>query len=65
MRLITLKHELPDLEWTVVDIEKDPEAAIRYRVPMTPAILIDGRLEILGYPKEQILEAKIRDRARK
>ena len=64
-RLAMLKKEMPDLEWATVDIEKDPEAALRYSAPMTPAIFIDDRLEIVGYPKERVLEAKIRDRLRK
>ncbi len=64
-RLATLKQEIPDLEWAVLDIEKDPELAVRYRAPMTPAIYIDQELEIIGYPKERVLEAKIRDRAGK
>ncbi len=63
-RLKTLKQEIPDLEWAVLDIENDPELAIRFSAPMTPAIFIDQKLEILGYPKERVLEAKIRERAR-
>lgn len=64
-RLETLKHEIPDLEWTVLDIEDDPELAVEYSSPMTPAIFIDHKLELLGYPKERVLEAKVRERASK
>lgn len=64
-RLAILKHEIPDLEWAVLDIEKDPELAVKYSAPMTPAIFIDQKLELVGYPKERVLEAKIRDRSRK
>jgi hypothetical protein len=54
-----IKGEVPDLDWNVLDITKEPELAVNYKAPMTPAIYIDGKLEFMGYPKRSILESKI------
>ena len=59
-----MKGKVPDLSWNVMDIAKEPELAIRYKTPMTPAIYIDGKLELMGFPKRAVLEAKIADRHR-
>ncbi len=56
-----MKEEVPELGWKVMDITADPELAIKYRTPMTPAIYIDGKLEFMGYPKQTVLQAKIRE----
>ena len=56
-----MKREIPDLEWSLLDVEKDPEIAVRFRAPMTPAIYVDGNLALIGYPKEGLLEAMIRE----
>jgi len=56
-----IKGEVPDLDWNVMDITKEPEIAVKYKAPMTPAIYIDGKLEFMGYPKRSILESKIQD----
>jgi hypothetical protein len=57
-----LKREIPDLEWDILDVERDPEIAIKFRAPMTPAIFIDGNLAVMGYPKEGLLETKVREK---
>jgi hypothetical protein len=54
-----MQGQVPDLDWDVLDITKDPELAVNYKAPMTPAIYIDGKLEFMGYPKRSILESKI------
>jgi thioredoxin family protein len=54
-----MKGQVPDLDWNVLDITKEPELAVSYKAPMTPAIYIDGKLEFMGYPKRSILESKI------
>ena len=56
-----IKSRVPSLEWKLMDIEKDPEIAVKYKAPMTPAIYIDGKLEMMGYPKQGLLEDKIRE----
>jgi hypothetical protein len=60
-----LQVEIPELVWRTADITAEPELGVKYQVPTTPALLIDGRLEFLGYPKEAALEAKIRELAKK
>jgi len=56
-----IKGEVPDLDWKVMDITKDPELAVKYKAPMTPAIFVDGKLEFMGYPKREVLESRIQE----
>ena len=56
-----MKGEVPDLAWRVMDVTEEPELAVKYRAPITPAIFIDGKLEFIGYPKQAALRAKIRE----
>jgi len=60
-----MKGEVPDLAWRVMDVTEEPELAVKYRVPITPAIFIDGKLEFIGYPKQAALQAKIRENRHK
>ena len=43
----------PDLEVREWDLVDHPELGPRYGVMATPAIVINGRLEFRGVPKEQ------------
>jgi protein-disulfide isomerase len=61
--LENLKKEIPELSWSIVDIGEHPELAIKYKVPITPSIVVDGKLEFMGFPKKSALEAKIRSHA--
>src|SRR5207245_5308908 len=36
-----MQRQVPDLDWNVLDITKEPELAVNYKAPMTPAIYID------------------------
>ncbi len=54
-----MKGEVPDLDWKVMDITEEPELAVTYKAPMTPAIYVDGKLVFMGYPKRSIFESKI------
>ena len=56
-----LKEQVPDLDWNMIDTMVEPELAIKYRTPVTPAIYIDGKLEFAGYPKQAALEARIKE----
>jgi hypothetical protein len=56
-----MKGEVPDLAWRVMDVTEEPELAVTYRAPITPAIYIDGKLVFMGYPKPAALQAKIRE----
>ena len=56
-----MKGEVPDLAWRVMDVTEEPELAVKYRAPITPAIYINGKLEFIGYPNQAALQAKIRE----
>ncbi len=60
-----LKGEIPELSWSLLDIAEHPELPVKYKAPFTPAIVVDGRLEFVGFPKKAALEAKIREDVRK
>ena len=58
--LIGLKGEIPELEWKVSDIAEESELIFKYKVPVTPAIVINGNLEFAGFPNRAALETRIR-----
>ncbi len=60
-----MRGEVPDLAWRVMDITEEPELAVKYKAPITPAIFIDGKLEFIGYPRQAALQAKIKEHYRK
>lgn len=60
-----LKKEIPELSWSLCDIAEHPELPVKYKVPITPAIVVDGKLEFVGFPKKTALESKIREYAGK
>ena len=33
-----MQGQVPDLDWNVLDITKEPELAVTYKAPMTPAM---------------------------
>ena len=47
------KARFPDLEVREWDLVDHPELGPRYGVMATPAIVINGRLEFSGLPKER------------
>ena len=51
----------PDVEVKVVDIGAEPARFAELRVMSIPAIVLNGRLEFTGLPKEAQLRAKIDD----
>ena len=60
-----MKGELPDLAWRVMDMTEEPELAVKYRAPITPAIYIDGKLEFMGYTKQAAIQSRIREHSGK
>ena len=54
-----VKATLPDLRLEEVDITEHPELALKYRLMATPAIVINGKLEFVGVPKEATLRARL------
>lgn len=58
--LITRALEsFPDLDWEEIDLIEQPEVASQYGIMSVPAIVIDGRLEFAGVPKERALRDKL------
>lgn len=53
-------EEFPALEWEEIDLAEHPEVAAEYGIVSVPAVLIDGRLEFVGVPKEQALRERLR-----
>ncbi len=47
------KARFPDLEAREWDLVENPELGPRYGAMATPAIVINGRLEFSGVPKER------------
>ncbi len=58
--LITRTLEsFPDLDWEEIDLIEQPELASQYGIMSVPAIVIDGKLEFTGVPKERALKDKL------
>lgn len=48
-----------DLDWEEIDLIEQPELASQYGIMSVPAIVIDGKLEFTGVPKERALRDKL------
>ena len=57
--VLDVKATLPDLRLEEVDITEHPELALKYRLMATPAIVINGKVEFVGVPKEATLRARL------
>lgn len=53
------KARFPEIEVREWGLAEHPELGPRYGVMTTPAIVINGRLEFRGVPKEQVLLARL------
>lgn len=53
------RNDFPDLAVRVIDIAAHPEIRFKYGIYSTPAIAINGQLEIIGVPKEDDLKSRI------
>lgn len=52
--------EFPGVDWEEVDLIDQPELAERYGIMSVPAVVLDGKLEFTGVPKEDTLREKIK-----
>lgn len=48
-----------NVEFREIDITKQPEILQKYQIFSTPGIVMNGKLEFRGLPKEKELKAKI------
>jgi hypothetical protein len=58
--LSRVREALPDLKYREVDPREDPEYAAQFRIKYAPGIIIDGRIEFVGIPRERMLLERIR-----
>jgi len=47
------------VKYEIVDITKNPEMLQKYQVMSAPGIVIDGKLEFSGVPREEELREKV------
>lgn len=52
-------EEFPGLDWEEIDLTERPELAAEHGIMSVPAVVIGGRLEFTGVPREQALREKI------
>jgi glutaredoxin len=48
-----------DLDWEEIDLIEQPELASQYGIMSVPALVIDGKVEFTGVPKERALRDKL------
>lgn len=48
------------MKYEVIDVTKNPEVLQKYPIMTAPGIVIDGRLEFIGVPREQDLARRIK-----
>lgn len=58
------KDRFPQVELREVNLADQPQLALRYGVFSTPALVINGRLEFTGVPKEAKLSQRLETLAR-
>ncbi len=54
-----LQGEFPELSIEKVDMLEHPEVCAEYRIYTAPGIVIKGKLEFIGSPKEKQLREKL------
>ena len=59
-----LRGEIQGIHLAEVDITREPEVAVKYRIMATPAIAINGKLEFMGVPREEVLRETIAQHAK-
>lgn len=47
------------VKYTVIDVTKNQKILQKYPILSAPGIVIDGKLEFVGVPKEEELEGKL------
>ena len=49
-----------NVKYEVIDITKNPKILQKYQLMTSPGIVIDGKLEFSGIPKEEELRKKLK-----
>ena len=55
-----IREEIPDRDYREVDPRKDPDYASQVPITHAPGLIIDGRIEYVGIPRERMLLDRIR-----
>jgi hypothetical protein len=54
------RAQIHNIDIAEVDVVADPAVAVKYRVMSTPAIAINGKLELTGVPRDGALLERLR-----
>lgn len=55
-----IKNDFPELKMKVINILKYPKLVEKYKIMSVPAVVIDGKLEFVGIPREDELRKKLK-----
>lgn len=55
-----VREKVPDLEYREVDPREDPDYAAQFHIKYAPGIIIDGRIEFVGIPRERMVLDRVR-----
>ncbi|MFQ5908801.1 MAG: hypothetical protein ACE5JE_08275 [Thermoplasmata archaeon] len=58
--LARVQEVLPDLEYREVDPRRDPDFAAQFPISHAPGLIVDGRIEYVGIPRERMLLDRLR-----
>ncbi|MFQ6012996.1 MAG: hypothetical protein ACE5LS_05075 [Thermoplasmata archaeon] len=61
--LARVRKALPDLEYREVDPREDPDYAAQFPITHAPGLIVDGRIEYVGIPRERMLLDRLRQLA--
>lgn len=54
-----IKKDTPNVKVETIDVTEHPDVAQKYMLMTAPGIVIDGKLEFIGVPKEEELRKKL------
>lgn len=54
-----LQGEMPGVSVEEIDITEHPEEVLRHQLMVSPGIVINGKLEFTGVPREEELKRKL------
>lgn len=55
-----LRGQMPDLDYREVDPREEPEYAAKFHIKYAPGLIVDGRIEFVGIPRERMLLDRLR-----
>lgn len=58
--LARVRETMPDLKFREVDPRKDPDYASQFPISHAPGLIVDGRIEYVGIPRERMLLDRLR-----